>query len=207
MFPLFSVLTPYGHLSINRALSSLRYISSGVLWVYLLFFLFVCLFLQSLSGRKDNLIFFYIIIFTFLETQSPSTSPPPSKYTSVPFLFFKLIGRLFFWSVSLTCNSNNLNIPGLLSPRSPHPLGMNTVSLGEDHCLSFQKVHYWWSCFFCGQKEWCYCFLCLHVSFIILKKGKKRRKLDRNLYEFNQYYWFQIFQLLWLSIQLFIFQQ
>ena len=97
------------------------------LFAFLFVCLFVCLFLLSLSGRKDNLIFFYIIIFTFLETQSPSTSPPPSKYTSVPFLFFKLIARLFFWSISLACNSNNLNSPGFWSPRSPHPLGMNTV--------------------------------------------------------------------------------
>lgn len=97
------------------------------------FFLFVCMCVCVLffftvpqwEDRKFN--FFDIIIFAFLETQSPSGSPPPSKYTSVPFPFFKLIARLFFWSISLACNSNNLNSPGFWSPRSPHPLGMNTV--------------------------------------------------------------------------------
>ena len=43
-------LTPYGNLSIIRALSSLHFIPSGVWCLY--FVLFVCLFvLQSLSGR------------------------------------------------------------------------------------------------------------------------------------------------------------
>ena len=49
-------------------------------------------------------------------------------------------------------------------------------------------------------------FVCM-LDFLSRRKEKKRRKLDRYLYEFNQYNCFQMFQLLWFSIQLFIFHQ
>ena len=83
------------------------------------FFLFVCMCVCVLffftvpqwEDRKFN--FFDIIIFAFLETQSPSGSPPPSKYTSVPM-------SCSSGSISPACYSNNVDIPGILSPRSPH---------------------------------------------------------------------------------------
>ena len=50
-------------------------------------------------------------------------------------------------------------------------------------------------------------FLVSMLAFLSRRKEKKGRKIDRNLFEFNQYYCFQVFQLLWFSIRLFIFHQ
>ena len=78
VFPLFSVLTPYGHLPIIRALSSLRFISSGVLcFVFCVFFFFlVCLFSyflflysHSVGGyyrrRLENFTFLILLFLLF----------------------------------------------------------------------------------------------------------------------------------------------
>ena len=77
VFPLFSVLTPYGHLPIIRALSSLRFISSGVLcFVFCVFFFLVCLFSyflflysHSVGGyyrrRLENFTFLILLFLLF----------------------------------------------------------------------------------------------------------------------------------------------
>lgn len=60
--------------------------------VFYFFIIIIFFTVPQWEDRKFN--FFDIIIFAFLETQSPSGSPPPSKYTSVPFLFFKWVALL-----------------------------------------------------------------------------------------------------------------
>ena len=46
--------------------------------------------------KLKNFAFLILLFLLFLETQRPSTSPPPSEYTSVSFLFFKWIVPHFF---------------------------------------------------------------------------------------------------------------
>ena len=108
------------------------------------FFLFVCMCVcvcvcfffftvPQWENRKFN--FFDIIIFAFLETQSPSGSAPPSKYTSVPFLFFKLVALLVLLVQHVIATTWIFQAFWARDHLTYSPL-----SLSEDHCLSFQKV-------------------------------------------------------------------
>ena len=53
-FHFFSVLNPYGHLSIIRALSSLTFISVGVLCVCFVFFICLVYFYSHSAGGYDR---------------------------------------------------------------------------------------------------------------------------------------------------------
>ena len=99
----------------------------------LFFFIIIIFTVPQWEDRKFN--FFDIIIFAFLETQSPSGSPPPSKYTSVPFLFFKLVALLVLLVQHVIATTWIFQAFWARDHLTYSPL-----SLSEDHCLSFQKV-------------------------------------------------------------------
>ena len=135
-------LTSYQHLFIIRTLSSSHFPLSGFLCFFFLcvcvcvfYFFFIIIFftVPQWEDRKFN--FFDIIIFAFLETQSPSVSAHPSKYTSVPFLFFKLVALLVLLVQHVIATTWIFQAFWARDHLTYSPL-----SLSEDHCLSFQKV-------------------------------------------------------------------
>ena len=68
-------------------------------WACACVYVYVFSFFTVTQWEVENLFIFILLFFTFFEIKIPSASPRLSKYTSVPFLFFKWVARPFFFSL------------------------------------------------------------------------------------------------------------